>query len=143
MSVVDDGRCFACGPLSERGLHLRFAIEGEGRVVARTTLAPEFQGWAGVAHGGIAMMLIDEAMAHAVGASGVRGVSADVRVRFRHPVPLGEQLRVAGHVVWRRRNVFGVEATVADEAGRTLLSGEGRFVARGEVVPGELGAGTG
>ena len=93
-----------------------------------------------MAHGGIAMTLIDEAMAHAVGAAGLRGVSADVRVRFRREVPLDERISVEGRVVWRRRNVLGVEASVTDSAGRLLVSGEGRFVERGTIEPGTLGA---
>ena len=140
MTVIDDGRCFACGPLSEIGLHLRFAVVADGHVRCTTTLAPAFQGWVGMAHGGIAMTLIDEAMAHAVGATGLRGVSADVRVRFRREVPLDERISVEGRVVWRRRNVLGVEASVTDSAGRLLVSGEGRFVERGTIEPGTLGA---
>src|SRR6202011_3211786 len=65
---VDDGRCFACGPYSADGLHMHFEPDGEGRVRADLTLPPRFQGWRGTAHGGIVMMLLDEAMAYACGA---------------------------------------------------------------------------
>jgi uncharacterized protein (TIGR00369 family) len=137
--VVDDGRCFACGPRNEIGLRLRFDVVGDGEVRCVTTLGPAYQGWVGMAHGGIAMMLLDEAMAHAAGAAGRRGVTAEVRVRFRRPLPLGEPLTVTGRVLWRRRDVFGLDATVSDQAGRLLVSGEGRFVSKGTVAPGSLG----
>jgi uncharacterized protein (TIGR00369 family) len=143
VSIVDDGRCFACGPLSERGLHLQFAITGDGSVRATTVLDAIYQGWVGIAHGGIAMTLIDEAMAHAAGAAGQRCVSADVRVRFRRPLPLGEPLTIEGHVEWRRRNVLGVSASVSDAQGRLLISGTGSMVSHGDIEPGRLGAGTG
>lgn len=139
-AVVDDGRCFACGPLNLLGLHLRFDVVGEGEVRCETTLAPAYQGWAGMAHGGIAATLLDEAMAHAAGATGTKGVSAEMRVRFRRPLPLGEPLTVAGRVLWRRRDVLGVEATVTDGDGRLLVSADGRFVAKGTVAPGALGS---
>jgi acyl-coenzyme A thioesterase PaaI-like protein len=87
--------------------------------------------------------LIDEAMAHAAGAAGQRCVSADVRVRFRRPLPLGEPLTIEGRVDWRRRNVLGVSASVSDALGRLLISGTGSMVSHGDIEPGRLGAGTG
>ena len=133
MSVpVDDGRCFACGPDNPIGLRLRFE-EYEDGVRARVQLAPEFQGWQGIAHGGIAMSLIDEAMAHAAGHAGHRGVTASVSVRFRKPVPLGEPIVLAGRVVWTRHKVLGVEATLHAADGTLLVEGEGKFVSQGAL----------
>ncbi len=133
MSVpVDDGHCFACGPENPIGLHLHFASDNEG-VRARITLAPEFQGWRDIAHGGIAMSLLDEAMAHAAGHAGYRGVTASMNVRFRKPVPLGKELTITGRVAWQRRNVLGMEAAVRDDSGTVLLDGEGKFVSMGPL----------
>ncbi|MBV8638743.1 MAG: PaaI family thioesterase [Candidatus Eremiobacteraeota bacterium] len=133
MSVpVDDGNCFACGPENPIGLHLHFDSNDDG-VHARITLAPEFQGWRNIAHGGIAMSLLDEAMAHAAGHAGHRGVTASMNVRFRKPVPLGRELHVTGRVAWQRRNVLGMEAAVRDDSGTVLLDGEGKFVSMGPL----------
>jgi uncharacterized protein (TIGR00369 family) len=96
---IDDGYCFACGPENPIGLRLHFQPEGDG-VRAETTLAAEFQGWQSVAHGGIAMALLDEAMAHAAGAAGHRGVTASINVRFRKPVPIGAVIAITGRVAW-------------------------------------------
>ena len=73
---LDDGRCFACGPDNAIGLRLHFERVDDGAVRARTSLRPEFQGWQDIAHGGIALALLDEAMAHAAGAAGYLGVTA-------------------------------------------------------------------
>ena len=133
MSVpVDDGNCFACGPDNPIGMHLHFEGADDG-VHARISLAPEFAGWQNIAHGGIAMALIDEAMAHAAGHAGHRGVTASVNIRFRKPVPLGEPLDVYGKVTWHRHKVLGVEARVVDERGTVLLEGEGKFVSMGSL----------
>jgi acyl-CoA hydrolase len=129
---VDDGKCFACGPENPIGLHLTFEPTASG-VYARVTLAPEFQGWQNIAHGGIAMSLIDEAMAHAAGYAGHRGVTASVNIRFRKPVPLGEPLDVYGSVTWHRHKVLGVEAHVVDARGTVLIEGEGKFVSMGPL----------
>lgn len=131
----DDGNCFACGPDNARGMHLRFerAAAGEEGVRAGVTLAPHYQGWRGIAHGGIVMALLDEAMAHAAGYAGHRGVTASVNVRFRRPVPLERPLEVRGRVAWQRRNVLGVEATISDAAGTVLVQSEGHVVSRGAL----------
>jgi acyl-coenzyme A thioesterase PaaI-like protein len=130
---VDDGRCFACGPESPEGLHLRFERAGEGKVRAETTLAPRFQGWRGTAHGGIVMTLLDEAMAHACGAIGERGMTASMQLRFRAPVPLGAPIVVTGEVQWKRRGVIALEAAVALADGTVLATGTGSFVSRGPL----------
>ncbi len=115
----DDGNCFACGPANPIGMHVRFDRAGDfDGVVARVELAPVYQGWRGIAHGGIVMALLDEAMAHAAGFAGHRGVTASVNVRFRKPVPLEAPIEVRGRVTWQRRRVLGVEATFSSERRR-------------------------
>lgn len=133
MTPIDDGRCFACGPDNEIGLRLRFERLGTDGVRARTTLRPEFQGWQGIAHGGVALSLLDEAMAHAAGAAGYRGVTASMNARFRKPVPLGVTLGIEGRVKWMRRNVLELEARVTDPEGAVLVEAEGRFVSQGRI----------
>lgn len=130
----DDGNCFACGPSNPIGMHVQFDRDGGGKgVLARVTLAPEYQGWRGIAHGGIVMALLDEAMAHAAGFAGHRGVTANVSVRFRRPVPLERPIAVRGCITWQRRNVLGVEAKVLDENGVVLARAEGSFVSLGRL----------
>lgn len=129
----DDGNCFACGPDNPIGMHLHFEPAATGDVRAGVTLAPHYQGWRGIAHGGIVMALLDEAMAHAAGFAGHRGVTASVNVRFRKPVPLERPLEVCGRVTGQRRNVVGVEAEIRDADGTLLVRGEGSFVSRGAL----------
>jgi acyl-coenzyme A thioesterase PaaI-like protein len=131
---IDDGNCFACGPSNPIGIHLHFDrnADGEG-VLARLELAPVYQGWRGIAHGGIVMALLDEAMAYAAGFAGHRGVTAQVSARFRKPVPLEQPIEVRGRVTWQRRNVLGVEASILDGAGNLLARAEGSFVSRGRL----------
>ncbi len=129
---VDDGRCFACGPENAIGLRMDFERSGDG-VVAHLRLRPEFQGWQGIAHGGIAIALLDEVMAHAAGAAGHRGVTASLEARFRKPVPLDQPLVVFGRVTGTRRNVLSLEGRVSDAAGKTLVEGTARFLSRGPL----------
>ncbi|MFN2450631.1 MAG: PaaI family thioesterase [Candidatus Baltobacteraceae bacterium] len=84
-------------------MQLHFERDGDQAVRARTHLRAEFQGWQGIAHGGIGLALLDEAMAHAAGAAGYRGLTASINARFRRPVPLQEELDVRARVRWMRR----------------------------------------
>jgi uncharacterized protein (TIGR00369 family) len=133
---VDDGYCVGCGPLSEIGLKMTFARREDGSVVSTVTVPARFQGWRGVTHGGVVALVLDEAMAYAAGARGVIGVTGEMKLRFRGTVPIGAPLLVRGNVVWQRRNVLGVEASVSTEEGILLASSTGSFVQRGTVEPG-------
>jgi len=130
---VDDGNCFACGPKNPDGLHLVFERNPDGSVHAAITLDAKYQGWRGIAHGGIVMMLLDEAMAHASGNAGERGMTASMSVRFRKPVPLGVPLRLDGLVRWRRGRVLGLEGRISGPDGLLLATSEGHFVSAGAM----------
>ncbi len=116
---LDDGHCFGCGPLSDIGLKMRFDERPDGTVECRFSLGEAYQGWRGVAHGGIVALVLDEAMAYAAATRGLLGVTAELKMRFRKPVPLG------------------VAASVSNEAGVLLASGDGSFVAKGKLAPGQ------
>ena len=137
MNPIDDGFCIACGPHSAIGLKMRFEEDENLSVRSRVTVGAAFQGWRDVVHGGVVAMLLDEAMAYAAGARGLLGVTAELKMRFRRPVPVGEELVVRGNVVWQRRNVLGTAASISDGAGTLLASAEGSFVSQGSLAPGQ------
>jgi uncharacterized protein (TIGR00369 family) len=120
---------------------LRFEREGENGARSEIVLAEHFQGWRGVAHGGIVAALLDEAMAHAAGMRGYRGVTAELCARFKKPVPLSAPIVIRGRVEAMRRTVMDVTAEVVTLDGDVLATAEGKFIAKGTVEPGRLGAG--
>ncbi len=130
---VDDGHCFACGQLNEDGLKMRFEQQRDGSVISHVRVSAKFQGWRGIAHGGIVMTLLDEGMAHAAIAQGVRGVTASMTTRFRAPLVLDTDLEVHGRVKWTRRNVLACESDVYDADGNVIASAEGSFISRGST----------
>jgi uncharacterized protein (TIGR00369 family) len=131
--LVDDRRCFACGPHNADGLHLEFRPWGDDGAQTEVTLPPRLQGYRDIAHGGVVMMLLDEAMAHACRFIDEKAMTASCEVRFRRPVPLGERLAVRGRYKERRRNVLFLEATVELEDGTVLATGSGTFVSLGRL----------
>jgi uncharacterized protein (TIGR00369 family) len=122
-------RCFACGELNEHGLRLALHTDANG---CRTELLldPRFQGWEGVAHGGILCTILDEVMAWSVIGRGTWGVTARMAVDFRRPVPVGRAIRAEGQVSQSGRRLFRTTGRIVDaETGDTLATAEGTYVA--------------
>ncbi|MCC7023263.1 MAG: PaaI family thioesterase [Thermomicrobiales bacterium] len=127
-SVRADHDCFGCGARNRIGLKLRFRPAGDG-VSAAFTPAPEHQGYENVIHGGIISTLLDEAMAWAVATRGIWAVTGEMRVRFRHPLHVGEPVTASGSVVEERGRIVSAAGTIArDEDGATIASATGTFV---------------
>ena len=105
MEVSYDGRCFGCGPLNPDGLRMRFEPVGE-ESVCEFRVPSEYQSWAGVVHGGIIALLLDEAVGWAAWHRGHPAVTGKLEVRYRQPLRLGEHVRVAARLERVRRTLI-------------------------------------
>jgi acyl-coenzyme A thioesterase PaaI-like protein len=130
--------CFACGSLNTHGLHLDLHVDGE-RCWTTTTLAGRFQGWDGIAHGGIVCTLLDEVMAWSLVDHDNWGLTARLSVEFKRPVPLESPIRAEGWVTQSRRRLITTAARLVDPAtGTVLATGEATYVAAPEDRKAEL-----
>jgi acyl-coenzyme A thioesterase PaaI-like protein len=111
MEVRFDGHCFGCGPLNADGLRLTFAPGPEGSV-AEYEVPNRFQSWAGMAHGGITALMLDEAVGWAAWHAVHPGVTGRLQVSYRRPLKLGEHVRIVGKVENLRRSLVYVTAFV-------------------------------
>ena len=92
MQVTDNRCCFICGADNPIGLKTRpTRDETAGRAWLSVVIPEPFQGWAGVAHGGIIAALLDEVCAYAVMGVSKQVVTAELTVRYLKPVPLGRE----------------------------------------------------
>jgi acyl-coenzyme A thioesterase PaaI-like protein len=90
--------CFGCGPDNPIGLHLPWdAVEGE-RDAAPLTFDDRHQGAPGIVHGGIVSAALDEAMGILAQHMAFPSVTARFLVRYRKPVPTGEELQLEAHL---------------------------------------------
>jgi uncharacterized protein (TIGR00369 family) len=122
-------RCFACGELNEHGLHLVLHADAEG-CWTELTLDSAFQGWEGVAHGGILCTILDEVMAWSVIGQDTWGVTARMTVDFKRPVPVGIRLRAEGQVTSSNRRLLRTAGRLLDAGSGTLLAtSEGTYMA--------------
>ncbi len=126
--ALPQNRCIVCGVDNPRGLRLRFETLEDKSVKAYWKASPEFEGFAGVLHGGIICLLLDEAMAKAVLARDWRGMTVDLKVRYRHHVSSGERLVIRGWVSERKRRRIRTEAVVETDAGEERARASGIFL---------------
>ena len=132
--------CFACGSLNAHGLQLSLHLE-DSRSWTQLTLDQRFEGWQGIAHGGIVSTILDEVMAWALVAEDNWGVTARMQVDFRKPVLIGRAIRADGWITRSRRRIVDAEARLVDaETGVELATARATYVAAGEEHKQELRA---
>jgi len=132
--------CFACGTRNTHGLQLELHA-GDDQCWVETTLEERFQGWDGIAHGGIICTILDEVMAWALVDHDMWGVTARMNVEFKKPVPLGRPIRGEGRVVQARRRLVEAEGVLLDPAdGSVLARSTATFLAAPEDRKRELKA---
>ncbi len=124
--------CFGCGDDNSAGLHLKFFVDEEQRVLCRVRLAAQFQGPPGHAHGGIIATLLDEAMSKANRFRNIVAMTRHMSIDYRRPVPLHTDLVLEG---WSEKDAGSTSgrkhqcsAEIRDASGTVLASATGIFV---------------
>jgi acyl-coenzyme A thioesterase PaaI-like protein len=135
---VEPHRCFACGTLSEHGMQLDLHVAGD-RCWTELELADRFQGWDGIAHGGIVCTILDEVMAWSLATTDNWGMTARMTIAFKRPVPLGVPIRAEGWMTHQRRRLVETAARLVDvTSGELLATADGVYVAADEERKREL-----
>jgi acyl-coenzyme A thioesterase PaaI-like protein len=121
--------CFACGSLNRHGLGLLVHVEPR-RSWTELVLDERFEGWAGMAHGGIIATILDEVMAWSLVGEDNWGVTARLSVDFRRPVPVGSRIRADGEIATSRRRIVETTAKlVRVDDGEVLATARGTYLA--------------
>lgn len=121
MEVHFDGHCFGCGQLNLDGLRLKFKPGPDGSV-AEYTVPERFQSWAGMTHGGVVALMLDEAVGWAAWHAGHPGVTGRLQVSYRRPLKLGERVRIVGKVENIRRTLVYVTAVVENATNHSRVA---------------------
>ena len=122
--------CFVCGTKNRFGLHASFyEVEGN-QLVALFTPCEEHQGYPDRMHGGLAATILDETIGRALMITNEEawGVTAEFSVRYKKPVPLGQELRVVGRITRNTRRIFEGTGEILLPDGEIAVEGTGKYI---------------
>ena len=122
--------CVVCGTENASGLKAAFyEVEG-GELVGVFQPRPELQGYPGRLHGGIATTLLDETIGRAVsmGDPNAWGVTVELNVRFKKPVPLDAPVRAVARITKDSSRLFEGSGEIVLADGTVAVEATGKYL---------------
>ena len=111
------------------GLGLRYTLDDDGSVYTSFLGHPALEGFEGLLHGGIIAALLDGTMLQCVFAHGYIGLTAELKIRYRRPVVIGEEMLVRGKLMRVTRPLFHLRAELT-QGGFVKATATGKFMQR-------------
>jgi len=131
MKLISDGKCFACGQKNSQGLKVHFHVDPTAKTIeARHHLSEIYQGYAGIIHGGVLSLLLDEAMVKLAWELGLPAVTGEITVRFPAPLSTGQEVTILGRILREDRRILLAEAHAEDADGTVVAEAHGRLFRR-------------
>ena len=128
LETIRDDYCYCCGEKNPQGLKLIFTYPEPGTAETSCKIPSHFTGWQNLTHGGLLAMLLDETMAHACISEAGMGVTAEITVRYRHPIQVGKTVRIAAEVKTRKSRILETEGWIRDGEGNIVADAKARFL---------------
>ncbi len=134
--------CLVCGRDNPFGLHARFyELAADAPTAADATAAgpellgifdvrEEHQSYPGRLHGGMSSTILDETIGRAILLlqPGAWGVTVEFSVRFRRPVPLGEEVRCLARITRDTSRLFEGTGEILLPDGSVAVEGAGKYL---------------
>jgi acyl-coenzyme A thioesterase PaaI-like protein len=128
----DDQPCFGCSPSNPFGMKLKPVREGRA-VTVRYTAPPEFQGPAGVMHGGLVTTLADELAGWVVIAVRKQfGFTGAITARLLKPVRIGVEVQGRATIVSENARTLKIDVRL-HQSGEEMYRGMFSFVVLDEA----------
>ena len=119
--------CVVCSRENRHGLHLDFKCCSDRSVRGRLYCNKSLEGYSGWLHGGILSAALDGAMTHCLFAAGIIAVTADLKVRFRHPVLTNRMATVRAWISRSRPPIYELKAEIV-QMGQIRSTAAGTFM---------------
>ncbi len=122
--------CMVCGIENTAGLHARFFELDNGELVGVFTPRDVHQGYPGRLHGGIASTVLDETIGRAINITDPEawGVTIELTVRYRKPVPLGGEVVAHARITKDSSRIFEGTGEILLEDGTVAVEARGRYM---------------
>lgn len=119
--------CVVCSRLNTRGLQLEFDLCEDGSVTSEFEFDETLEGYPGTLHGGIIASIFDGAMGNCLFAQGCTPVTAELNIRFRHPVAMHKSAKVSTRIARSSNSLYVLKAEIIQN-GQIKATGEGKFI---------------
>lgn len=117
VSAYENSWCFACGKDNPIGLKLKMTIIDD-KCVAYFTPQKQHESYGDRMHGGLVSTLLDEVMGdYVLRTVGRPAYTADINIRFRSAVPIGDRLKIEGWVTTHRGRLYVTEGCITKSDG--------------------------
>jgi uncharacterized protein (TIGR00369 family) len=123
--------CLVCGMKNPFGLKAFFYETEKKELVAIFRTCEEHQSYPGRLHGGIAAAILDETIGRAIlmhHEQEIWGVTAELKMRFRKPIPLDQELKVVGRITRNSDRLFEGTGELVLENGEIAATCEGKYL---------------
>lgn len=122
--------CMVCGTDNPAGLHAAFRELEGGELLGVFTPAEGHQGYPGRLHGGIASTLLDETIGRAISIAhpDAFGVTVELSVRFRKPVPVDREVRALARITQDGGRLFEGTGEIVLDDGTVAVEASGRYL---------------
>ena len=123
--------CLVCGLKNPFGLHTSFIELDNKELLAVFEPREEHQSYPGRLHGGIISTILDETIGRAImvhSETEVWGVTVDLQVRFKKPVPLDEELRILSRITKNSSRVFEGTGELLLADGAVAAEAHGKYL---------------
>ena len=122
--------CLVCGLQNDYGLRASFYELDNDELLAVFTPREQHQSYPGRLHGGISSTILDETIGRALMISQPEqfGVTVEISVRFKKPVPLGEELRVIGRITSDSKRFYEGTGEIVLADGTIAVEAHGKYL---------------
>ena len=123
--------CFVCGLKNKFGIHAHFYITEKQELIALFTPSEGHQSYPGRLHGGIASAILDETIGRSIlnkYKTEVWGVTIDLNVKFKKPIPLNEELKVIGRITNENGRMFEGTGEIVLKSGDVAVTAHGKYL---------------
>jgi acyl-coenzyme A thioesterase PaaI-like protein len=123
--------CFVCGVENSFGLKTKFYETKSEEVIAVFTPKDLHQSYPNILHGGISATILDETIGRALMVkygSDSFGVTVELNLRYKKPVPLNEELKVVARVTNDKGRLFEGSGELVLPNGDVAVIAKGKYM---------------
>jgi len=122
--------CMICGLKNEFGLKAEFYELENNEVLGIFKGKLQHQGYSNRMHGGMVSSILDETIGRAIMIKdkNMWGVTVELNVKFKKPIPLDSELKVVGRITNIKSKIFEGNGEIVLQNGEIAATADGRYM---------------